>query len=103
MKRVAMIGYYHENKGGVYAVGNEGVRIQEAKERAAKEGLALFQLFPLEGKETGDHQFYPRQEDGSYNKQGKSRYFCARLSDYVGRLIAKDEAEEQRKRDREKP
>ena len=94
MKKFAMIGYYHETEGGVYAVGNEGVTIQEAKERAAKEGLALFQLFPLQGKESGDHQFYPRQEDGSYNKQGKSRYFCARLSPYVGRLIAKDEAGE---------
>jgi hypothetical protein len=57
----------------------------------------------LQGKESGDHQFYPRQEDGSYNKQGRSRYFCARVSGYVGQLIAKDETEEQRKRYREKP
>jgi hypothetical protein len=92
LKKFAMIGYYHETEGGVYAVGNEGVTIQEAKERAAKEGLVLFQLFPLQGKESGDHQFYPRQGDGSYNKQGKTRYFCARLSGYVGRLIEKDEA-----------
>ena len=82
----------HGPEGGVYAVGNEGVTLQEAKERAAQEGLALFQFFPLQGKETGQHQFYPRQADGSYNKQGRSRYFCARLSPNVGRLIAKDEA-----------
>jgi hypothetical protein len=92
MKKFAMIGYYHDHEGGVYAVGNEDVTLQEAKERAAKEGLALFQLFPLQGKETGQRQFKRRLEDGTYNKQGRSREVAARLSGYVGNLIEKDEA-----------
>ncbi len=90
MHEYAMIGYYPSG-GGVYAVGNEGVTVKEAKELAAKEGLELFQLFPLQGKESGPHQFYRRQEDGTY-KQGRSREFAARLSGYVGALIEKDEA-----------
>ena len=71
---------------------NEGVTLQEAKERAAKEGLALFQLFPLQGKETGQRQFNRRHEDGTYNKQGRSREVAARLAGYVGNLTEKDEA-----------
>ena len=86
-----MIGYYPQQvHGQVYAVGNEGVTVEEAKEHAAKEGLELFQLFPLPG-EGGGHRFFRRQEDGSY-KQGRSREFAARLSGYVGSLIEKDEA-----------
>lgn len=93
-KKYAMIGYYpNEVSGGVYAVGNEGVTAQEAKEQAAEEDLELYQLFPLRGKETGQHQLYRRQEDGTY-KQGRSREFAARLSGYVGRLIEKNEASE---------
>lgn len=94
-KKYAMIGYYpNEVSGGVYAVGNEGVTTRKAKELAAKEDLELFQLFPLQGKETGQHQFYRRNEHGEY-KQGRSREFAARLSGYVGRLIIeKDEAGE---------
>jgi hypothetical protein len=42
MKKFAMVGYYHDYEGGVYTVGNEGVTVEEAKERAAKEELALF-------------------------------------------------------------
>ena len=62
------------------------------KERAAKEGLALFQLFPLQGKETGQHRFYRRQKDGTFKKQGRSREVAARLSGYVGNVFEKDEA-----------
>ncbi len=94
MKKFAMIGYYPNSvSGGVYAVGNEGITLEDAKELAAEESLELFQLFPLKDKETGQHQFYRRQEDGSY-KQGRSREFAARLSGYVGSLIEKDEAGE---------
>jgi hypothetical protein len=93
-KKYAMVGYYpNDVSGGVYAVGNEGVTTQEAKKRAAEEGLELFQLFPLRGKPTGDHRFYRLKEDGSY-KRGESREFAARLSGYVGSLIEKDEASE---------
>jgi hypothetical protein len=92
MNKYAMIGYYPDlDKGGVYAVGNEGVTVKKAKELAAKEDLELFQLFPLQGKQSGPHQLYRRKEDGGY-KQGRSREFAARLSGYVGRLIEKDEA-----------
>jgi hypothetical protein len=92
MKKYAMIGYYPDGVSGqVYAVGNDGVTVEEAKEHAAKEDLELFQLFPLPGEEVGPHQFYRRQEDGKY-KQGRSREFAARLSEYVGGLIKKDEA-----------
>ena len=42
MKKFAMIGYYHDYEGGVYAVGNEGVTPKETKKRPAKEELALF-------------------------------------------------------------
>ena len=92
MKKYAMIGYYLSDVGGgVYAVGNEGVTVAEAKEHAATEGLELFQLFPLQRHESGPHQFYRRQEDGTY-KQGRSREFAARLSGYVGSLIEEDEA-----------
>ena len=91
-KKYAMIGYYpNEVSGGVYAVGNEGVTAKEAKEQAAEEDLELYQLFPLRGKQSGPHQLYRRQEDGTY-KQGRSREFAARLSGYVGGLIANDEA-----------
>ncbi|MBA4116220.1 MAG: hypothetical protein H0X71_07225 [Rubrobacter sp.] len=94
MKKFAMIGYYPNSvSGGVYAVGNEGITLEDAKELAAEESLELFQLFPLKDKETRQHQFYRRQEDGSY-KQGRSREFAARLSGYVGSLIEKDEAGE---------
>jgi hypothetical protein len=56
MKKYAMIGYYPSDVGGgVYAVGNEGVTVAEAKEHAAKEGLELFQVFPLQGQESGPH------------------------------------------------
>jgi hypothetical protein len=54
--------------------------------------LALVQLVPLQGKETGQRQFKRRLEDGTYNKQGRSREVAARLSGYVGNLIEKDEA-----------
>ena len=89
MNKYAMIGYYPS--GPVFAVGNEGVTTKKAKEHAAREGLECFQLFPLLNKPTGQHLFYYRDEDGKY-KKGKSRYFAARLSGYVGGLIAKDEA-----------
>ncbi len=93
-KKYAMIGYYpNEVSGGVYAVGNEGVTTQEAHERAVEEDLELFQLFPLRGQPTGQHRFYRRQVDGAY-KQGQSREFAARLSEYVGGLIEKDDAED---------
>ncbi len=93
-KKYAMVGYYPSDvSGGVYAVGNEGVTTQEAKERAAEEGLELFQLFPLRGKPTGNHRFYRLKEDGNY-EHGRSREFAARLSEYVGSLIEKDEASE---------
>jgi hypothetical protein len=90
--RYAMVGYYplHVN-GQVYAVGNEGVTVKEAKDRAADEGLELFQLFPLRGKDTGPHQLYRLHENGKY-VQGRSREFAARLSGYVGKLIERDEA-----------
>jgi hypothetical protein len=54
--------------------------------------LALFQLFHLQGKETGQRQFNRRHEDGTYNKQGRSREVAARLAGYVGNLTEKDEA-----------
>jgi hypothetical protein len=92
MPEYAMIGYYPPHVSGqVYAVGNEGVTVQEAKNRAAEEGLEMFQLFPLRGKDSGPHQFYRLHEDGKY-EQGRSREFAARLSEYVGGLIDKDEA-----------
>lgn len=92
MHRYAMIGYYpQEVSGQVYAVGNEGVTTKEAQERAAEEGLEMFQLFPLPG-EGGGHRFYRRKKDGGY-KQGESREFAARLSAYVGGLIVKDKAD----------
>ena len=92
MKKYAMIGYYPPGSiGQVYAVGNEGVTVAEARERAAEEGLELFQLFPLPGEESGPHQFYRHHVDGTY-RQGRSREFAARLSSYVGGLIKKDEA-----------
>lgn len=91
-KKFAMIGYYHRTEGGVYAVGNEGITRADAITTAAEEGLELFQLFPLEGKHTGQHQFYYRKQDGEY-KQGQSRHFAARLSGYVGKLIERDEAD----------
>ncbi len=94
MNKYAMIGYYpNDVSGQVYAVGNEGVTVDEAKEHAAREGLELFQLFPLRDKPTGPHRFYRRDEDGEY-KHGRSREFAARLSGYVARLIEKDEAGE---------
>ncbi len=93
-KKYAMVGYYpNDVSGGVYAVGNEGVTVKEAKERAAEEGLELFQLFPLRGKPTGDHRFYRLEEDGSY-KRGESREFAARLSGYVGGLIEEAKADQ---------
>jgi hypothetical protein len=86
-----MIGYYPIHVSGqVYAVGNEGVTVKEAKERAAEEGLEMFQLFPLPG-EGGGHRFYRSREDDGY-KQSKSREFAARLSGYVGGLIERDKA-----------
>ena len=91
MPKYAMIGYYPLHVSGqVYAVGNEGVTVEEAKERAAEKGLEMFQLFPLPG-EGGGHRFYRLHENGKY-AQGQSRYFAARLSGYVGGLIEKDEA-----------
>lgn len=90
--RYAMVCYYPPHVSGqVYAVGNEGVTVEEAKDRAAEEGLEMFQLFPLRGEDTGPHQFYRLHEDGKY-KQGRSREFAARLSGYVDGLIKKDEA-----------
>jgi hypothetical protein len=91
-KHYAMVGYYPLHVSGqVFAVGNEGVTVQEAKDYAAKEGLEMFQLFPLRNKDTGPHRFYRLHEDGKY-KQGRSREFAARLSEYVGGLIVRDEA-----------
>ena len=90
MDKFAMVGYYPS--GQVYAVGNEGITRDGAKERAAEEGLEVFQLFPLHGQEeTGDHVFYRRRSDGGY-EIGRSREFAARLSPYVGGLIKNDEA-----------
>lgn len=92
MYKYALIGYYPEQiHGQVYAVGNEGVTVEEAKELAANEGLELFQVFPLPG-EGGGHRFFRRQEDDSY-KQGRSREFAARLSAYVAGLIQEDKSE----------
>jgi hypothetical protein len=92
MNKYAMIGYYpNAVSGGVYAVGNEGVTVDEAKEHATREDLECFQLFPLRAKPTGPHRFYRRDEDGQY-KHGRSREFAARLSGYVGSLIEKDVA-----------
>jgi len=92
MNKYAMIGYYpNEVSGGVYAVGNEGVTTEEAKEHAAREHLELFQLFPLKGQQSGPHRFYRRNENGNY-VHGRSREFAARLSGYVGGLIEEDEA-----------
>jgi hypothetical protein len=91
-RKYAMIGYYpNDVSGQAYAVGNDGVTVDEAKEHAAGEGLECFQLFPLRDKPTGQHRFYYRDEGGKY-AQGRSRYFAARRSAYVGRLIEKDEA-----------
>jgi hypothetical protein len=88
-----MIGYYpNDVSGQVYAVGNEGVTVDEAKEHATREGLEMYQLFPLRYKPTGQHLFRRRNEDGDY-VQGRSREFAARLSGYVGGLIEKDEAD----------
>jgi hypothetical protein len=93
-EKYAMIGYYPiDVSGQVYAVGNEGVTVEEAKEHAAGEGLEMYQLFPLRYKPTGQHLFRRRNEDGDY-VQGRSREFAARLSEYVGRLIEKDVAGE---------
>jgi hypothetical protein len=93
MYKYAIIGYYPS--GVVYAVGNEGVTPVEAKEHAAKQDLECFQLFPLERQppKGGHHGFYRRDENGEYRK-GRSRYFAAKVSPYVAKLIEKDEADE---------
>ncbi len=93
MHKFAVVGYYPT--GAVYAVGNPGITLDEAKEHAAKEDLESFQLFPLERRSPkgGQHGFYRRDENGEYKKR-RSREFAAQLSPYVAKLIEKDEAEE---------
>ena len=90
----AMVGYYPG--GGVYAVGNPGITLTGARERAAKEGLVGFQLFPLGGDDAdgGEHIYRRRGENGTYTERGQSREFAAQLSEYVAGLIEKDEADE---------
>ncbi len=86
MYKYAMIGYCPS--GGVCAVGNEGVTTVDARKLAAKAGVEVFQLFPLDKGQAGQHLFYRRKENGGYEK-GQSREFAARLSEYVAKLIEK--------------
>lgn len=92
MYRYAMVGYYPS--GVVYAVGSGGVTPKEARERAAREDLESYQVFPLERQPPrgGHHGFYRRNENDEY-KRGQSREFAAQLTPYVAKLIEKDKAD----------
>ncbi len=87
----AMVGYYPG--GGVYAVGNPGITLTEARERAAKEGLVGFQLFPLGGDDAdgGEHLYRRRGENGTYTERGQSWEFAAQLTEHVVGPIRDDE------------